>query len=182
MVGYDQSKEKLPGFAYVTSGAVSGVTARSIAQPLDVLKIRFQVYYNYGSEKVACHFFFEFHQLFCREVCNFKYFNSYPMHTPTDEMNRLKFLFFWIVSISESCFVALIYCYNLKFFLRFAKDYLNCDTIILGKQRKINRQYSILNFKSGIWLSILMIFVVASCQSNWQSRICKIWRNDTCCS
>ena len=44
MVGYDPKEKKLPQYAYGVAGAASGFITRAISQPLDVLKIRLQVY------------------------------------------------------------------------------------------------------------------------------------------
>lgn len=44
MVGYDpQAKKQLTPFDLTVAGVVSGVGTRALGQPLDVLKIRFQV-------------------------------------------------------------------------------------------------------------------------------------------
>jgi len=43
MVGYDPHIKELPQLAYGLAGALSGLLTRTISQPLDVLKIRFQV-------------------------------------------------------------------------------------------------------------------------------------------
>lgn len=44
MVGYQPNQEvKLSATEYAMAGAISGAAARVIAQPLDVIKIRFQV-------------------------------------------------------------------------------------------------------------------------------------------
>ena len=44
MVGFEPTKENsLPKLAYGAAGASSGIITRVVAQPLDVLKIRFQV-------------------------------------------------------------------------------------------------------------------------------------------
>lgn len=44
MVGFDpESKKQLSKFDYALAGALSGVFTRATCQPLDVLKIRFQL-------------------------------------------------------------------------------------------------------------------------------------------
>ena len=43
MVGYDPEKKTLSKFQYGLAGAGSGFFTRLVFQPLDVLKIRFQV-------------------------------------------------------------------------------------------------------------------------------------------
>jgi hypothetical protein len=44
MVGFDpEAKKKLSKGEYGTAGAVSGAVTRFLCQPLDVIKIRFQV-------------------------------------------------------------------------------------------------------------------------------------------
>ena len=43
MVGYSSDAKDLPAHVYPIAGASSGVVTRAICQPLDVLKIRFQV-------------------------------------------------------------------------------------------------------------------------------------------
>jgi solute carrier family 25 thiamine pyrophosphate transporter 19 len=44
MVGFDpEAKKKLTKGEYGTAGAVSGTVTRFLSQPLDVIKIRFQV-------------------------------------------------------------------------------------------------------------------------------------------
>lgn len=43
MVGYDNRSEKLSSKDFVIAGAVSGFLTRALCQPLDVLKIRFQL-------------------------------------------------------------------------------------------------------------------------------------------
>lgn len=47
MVGFDRESSRLKHHEsdYVTAGAVSGFMTRMIFQPLDVIKIRFQVSY-----------------------------------------------------------------------------------------------------------------------------------------
>jgi hypothetical protein len=51
MVGFDaEAKKKLSKGDYGTAGAISGAVTRFLCQPLDVIKIRFQV-----SPKVARH-------------------------------------------------------------------------------------------------------------------------------
>lgn len=47
MVGFEPTQEKiaaLPSYAHSIAGASSGIITRCIAQPLDVVKIRFQVF------------------------------------------------------------------------------------------------------------------------------------------
>ena len=43
MVGYDPQIQELSKFEHGVAGATSGIITRMIAQPLDVIKIRFQV-------------------------------------------------------------------------------------------------------------------------------------------
>ena len=43
MVGYDPEIKELSKLEHGAAGATSGVITRMIAQPLDVIKIRFQV-------------------------------------------------------------------------------------------------------------------------------------------
>ena len=43
MVGYDEQKKELTSTEYALAGAASGVVTRICLQPLDVLKIRFQI-------------------------------------------------------------------------------------------------------------------------------------------
>ena len=43
MVGYDPSAAQLSSWQHAQAGAVSGLLTRLCCQPLDVLKIRFQV-------------------------------------------------------------------------------------------------------------------------------------------
>lgn len=44
MVGYDESAfKRLDDTEYAVAGAISGGLTRAISQPLDVIKIRFQV-------------------------------------------------------------------------------------------------------------------------------------------
>ena len=43
MVGFSAEKEFLPGYCYPIAGAASGSANRALIQPLDVVKIRFQV-------------------------------------------------------------------------------------------------------------------------------------------
>lgn len=50
MVGYTPGEKELSHGAYVTAGALSGVLTRACIQPIDVLKIRFQV----GHERQLC--------------------------------------------------------------------------------------------------------------------------------
>jgi Mitochondrial carrier protein len=47
MVGYDPHVKELPQLTYGLAGALSGFITRAISQPLDVLKIRLQVYLVY---------------------------------------------------------------------------------------------------------------------------------------
>lgn len=43
MVGYDKQHEKLTQFDFAFAGGTSGCITRAVCQPLDVLKIRFQL-------------------------------------------------------------------------------------------------------------------------------------------
>lgn len=43
MVGYDENQRQLTSAQYAMAGAASGVITRLLLQPLDVLKIRFQI-------------------------------------------------------------------------------------------------------------------------------------------
>lgn len=63
MVGFDpEAKKKLSKGEYVAAGAVSGVFTRLLCQPLDVVKIRFQV----GPKFVRNHIY----------ICRLGYFNT----------------------------------------------------------------------------------------------------------
>ena len=55
MVGYDPQIQELSKLEHGVAGATSGVITRMIAQPLDVIKIRFQVglFAKYASYKNA---------------------------------------------------------------------------------------------------------------------------------
>lgn len=44
MVGYVHGEYHLPSWQYSLAGAISGVGARVVSQPFDVIKIRFQVF------------------------------------------------------------------------------------------------------------------------------------------
>jgi len=43
MVGFDPNERELSRYTHVAAGALSGIFTRTLSQPLDVLKIRFQV-------------------------------------------------------------------------------------------------------------------------------------------
>ena len=48
MVGYDPRIQELSKLEHGVAGAMSGIITRMIAQPLDVIKIRFQVGFCFG--------------------------------------------------------------------------------------------------------------------------------------
>ena len=51
MVGFDPGIKELSKTEHVCAGAVSGVVTRAIAQPLDVIKIRFQVQTSFHEQE-----------------------------------------------------------------------------------------------------------------------------------
>ena len=58
MVGFDPSNNKpLPKQYYGYAGAISGVVTRAVAQPIDVIKIRFQVVIHVRHSHNRCLFF-----------------------------------------------------------------------------------------------------------------------------
>lgn len=62
MVGYDESAPKrLDDTEYAVAGAISGGLTRAISQPLDVIKIRFQV------ANLDLNIFFEL-KIFCERL------------------------------------------------------------------------------------------------------------------
>lgn len=54
MVGYSRKEKSLSYSKYAVAGAASGVLTRLVTQPLEVLKIRFQVGMHYRRSVVAC--------------------------------------------------------------------------------------------------------------------------------